>query len=184
MRRKMWKRIRNSKIIEVLKLIKESKIKNAKFYFLVGLPNESDEDIEGIIRLFEEIEQVGFKEKELKVNINPFVPKFNTPYENQCRFYLTENINDFKLKFVKLKKELSNNSTIKIKFEDAKRTVENARLQAIFSLGDQSTSKLLLSYYRSGATIGALKKAETELNFSIDNYFKKILTGYKPWNIA
>jgi len=103
----LGKKITNDKILDVLSLIKASKIKNAKFYFLVGLPHETDEDIEEIVRLFQLIEKIGFRKNELRVNVNPFIPKLNTPYGNQCYFYLTENINNFRLKYTTLMRELN-----------------------------------------------------------------------------
>jgi len=178
----LGKKITNDKILEVLSLIKESKIKNAKFYFLIGLPNETDEDIEEIINLFQLIKKIGFKKNELRVNINPFVPKLNTPYGSQCDFYLPENINSFKMKFATLKRELEKMPPIKIKFKDPKKIVNNARLQTLFSLGDRSIANLLLAYYRNGANMGALRRAEKELDFSINDYFKNVQDGYKPWN--
>ncbi|GAH72686.1 unnamed protein product, partial [marine sediment metagenome] len=184
LRYNLGKKISNDKILDVLSLIKESGIKNVKFYFLIGLPNESDEDIEGIIRFFQLIEKIGFKHNELRVNINPFIPKLNTPYENQCYYYLSENLNNFRLKFNTLKQELNKISSIKIKFKEPKRIINNARLQALFSLGDRNISNLLIAYYFNGANMGALRRAEKDLDFSIDNYFKKIQDGYKPWNFS
>ncbi len=178
----LGKKITNDKILEVLHLIKESKINNAKFYFLIGLPNETDEDIEDIIDFFRLVEKIGFRKNALRVNINPFIPKLNTPYENQCSFYLTKNINNFRMKFTKLEQELSKISSIKLKFKDPKKIIKNARLQTIFSLGDRYTSKLLLAYYLNGANMGALRRAEKELNFSINGYFNQVNDGYRPWN--
>ncbi len=183
LRFELGKKITNEKIFEVLELIKESKIKNIKFYFLIGLPNESDKDIEEIIYLFQKIEEIGFEKNQLRVNINPFVPKLNTPYENQCFFYLTENLNTFKLKFALLKRELTKIISIKIKFQDPKKVLNDAKLQTLFSLGDRRTAKFLIAYYLNGANMGAFRRAEKELNFSINSYFNKIQDGYKPWNI-
>jgi len=183
LRFELGKKITNDKILEVLGLIKKSKIKNVKFYFLIGLPNETDKDIEEIVKFFQLIEEIGFKENELRVNINPFIPKLNTPYENQCYFYLTENINDLRLKFATLERELKKISSVKIKFKDPKKIVNNGRLQTLFSLGDRNTANVLLAYYFNGANMGALRRAEKELDFSINNYFKNVQDGYKPWII-
>ena len=178
----LGKKITDDKILEVLRLIKESKINNVKFYFLLGLPNENDQDIEDIISFFRLVENIGFRKNELRVNINPFIPKLNTPYENQCSFYFKENITNFRMNFTKLEKELGKISSIKLKFKDPKRIINNARLQTLFSLGDRTTTKLLLAYYLNGANMGALRRAEKELNFSINDYFKKVNDGYIPWN--
>ena len=179
----LGKKISNEKILEVLDMIKNSKIKNAKFYFLVGLPNETDRDIEEIIDLFEQIDEMGFTKNQLRAKINPFVPKLNTPYENQCMFYLSENLNALKMKFTTLKRGLQKLSSVKIKFQDPKRIVNNSRLQTLFSLGNRSTATFLLAYYHNGANMGAMRRTEKELNFSVDKYFKRIQAGFKPWKI-
>ncbi len=181
LRYSLGKRISNAKILQVLNQIKESKIKKVKFYFLVGLPNETDDDVLEIINLLKSIKKIGFTRNELKVNVNPFVPKLNTPYGNKCHFYLSNNLSNLKLKLKTLEVALKN--IVSIKFKNPKNTVNNARLQALISLGDRNISKLLLQYYFNGANMGALRRAEKDLNFSIDNYFQKVQDGYKPWII-
>jgi radical SAM superfamily enzyme YgiQ (UPF0313 family) len=177
------KKISNDLILHAIEMIHESKIRNVKFYFLIGLPKETDEDILGIVTLLKSIEKIGFTGNQLKVNVNPFIPKLNTPYENKCHYYLSENLNILLKRFKTLENELKSLSSIKIKFKHAKRTLNAARLQALISLGDSSISELLLRYYAYGATMGALRRAEKELGFSIDDYFRKIQAGYKPWTI-
>ena len=181
LRYNLGKKISNEKILQVLNQIKESKIKKVKFYFLVGLPNETDDDVLEIINLLKSIKKIGFTRNELKVNINPFVPKLNTPYGNKCHFYLSNNLSNLKLKLKTLEEALKN--IVSIKFKNSKNIVNNARLQALISLGDRNVSELLLQYYFNGANMGALRRAEKDLNFSIDSYFQKVQDGYKPWII-
>ena len=177
------KKISNDTILSAIEMIRKSKIRNIKFYFLIGLPGETDDDILGIITILKSIEKLGFTGNQLKVNVNPFIPKLNTPYENKCYYYISENLNILLERFKSLENELKRCSSIKIKFKDAKRTINAARLQTLISLGDSSTSELLLRYYANGATMGALRRVEKELGFTIDDYFRKIQAGYKPWTI-
>jgi len=177
------KKVSNDSILHSIEMIRKSKIKNIKLYFLIGLPGETDDDILDIVTLLKSIEKLGFTGNQLRVNINPFVPKLNTPYENKCHYYLSENLNILLERFKTLENELRRLYSIKIKFKDVKRTISAARLQALISLGDSSISELLLRYYANGATMGALRRVEKELGFSIDDYFRKIQDGYKPWSI-
>jgi len=48
-------------------------------------------------------------------------------------------------------------------------------------LGDERVSELLKVYYFYGATHGDMRRAEEELNFSINDYFLKIQDQYAPW---
>jgi radical SAM superfamily enzyme YgiQ (UPF0313 family) len=177
------KMIPNEKIISVLTQIRDSQIKNVKFYFLIGLPAEKEENIDDIIDLLKSLDQLGFDRNSLRVNVNPFVPKLNTPYEKEIFFYLKENMYDLVKKYQKLDRELKKLNTIKLKFKNYKSIVKNARLQTIISLGNQQISELLLNYYSKGGTFAAIQKAQNELNFTMNEYFLKIKECYSPWII-
>jgi radical SAM superfamily enzyme YgiQ (UPF0313 family) len=179
----LGKNISNEKIISILTLIRDSQIKNVKFYFLIGLPNENEENIDDIIDLLKTINNLGFDRNSLRVSVNPFVPKLNTPYEKEIFFYLKENMKILLNKYQKLERELKNLSTIKLKFRNYKFIIKNARLQTILSLGNQQISDILMTYYSYGATFGAFQKEEKELNFSTNDYMMKIRGCYTPWEI-
>ncbi|MHA1491002.1 MAG: B12-binding domain-containing radical SAM protein [Promethearchaeota archaeon] len=182
LRYELGKKISNDKIYSVLRDIKKTKIKNVKLYFLIGLPNENDEDINEIIILLKNISKIGFGPNSIRVNVNPFVPKLNTPYEKKIDFYLDKNFKTFKLKYQKLERELKNIASIKLKFKKTKLIVNNAKLQTLFSLGDKKVSDILLNYYLNGANFGSFRRAEKELNFSINDFLLKIKAGYRPWS--
>jgi len=177
------KKVSNASILQAIEMIRKSKIKNIKFYFLLGLPGETDNDIIEIVTLLNSIEKLGFNKNQLRVNINPFVPKLNTPYENECNYYFSENLKTLLERFKILENGLKNKASFKIKFKAPKRTINAARLQTLVSLGDSSVSEVFLRYYQNGATMGALRRIEKELGFFIDDYFLKIQDGYKPWKI-
>ncbi|UCC19443.1 MAG: radical SAM protein [Promethearchaeota archaeon] len=181
LRYNLGKKISNEKILSILTLIRDSHIKNVKFYFLIGLPDEKEEHIDEIIDLLKTADNLGFNKNSLRVNVNPFVPKLNTPYEKEVFFYLKENMNILIKKYQKLERELKTLNTIKLKFRNYKSIVKNARLQTILSLGNQRISDILLSYYNYGATLGVLKKTENEFKFSLNQYLLKIKECYTPW---
>lgn len=183
LRHSLGKNITNEKIISVLSQIRASKIKNVKFYFLIGLPNEDEKDIDEIITLLKSIDKLGFNNKSLRVSINPFIPKLNTPYEREVNFYFKEEINNFARKYKKIERELKNVPSIKLKSMNFKAIIKNARLQTMISLGNILVSDLLLNYYINGANFGALKKAEGDLHFSFEQYLLKIKEGYSPWKL-
>lgn len=56
--------------------------KSIKLYFMIGLPTETDEDLEGIVRLAKEV--LGSHKSGramVKVNVSTFVPKAHTPFQ-------------------------------------------------------------------------------------------------------
>ena len=181
LRYNVGKKIKNDKIIETLRLIKASKIRNIKFYFLIGLPKENEKDIQEIIDLLKKIAELGFSREELKVNINPFIPKLNTPYQNETTYYKSDTLNRLKARFQYLINELKPIRSIKLKVGDVKKELNAAKLQTLISLGDESVESLLFDYYQNGATHNALKRAENQSDFNIDEYFEKIKNGYNPW---
>ena len=176
------KSISNERIISVISQIRASKIKNIKFYFLIGLPHETDNDIDAIIDLLKNIDKLGFEKNALRVNINPFIPKLNTPYEKEVDFYFEENKKNLHAKYQKLERELKKIPSIKIKFKNYNFIVKNAKLQTLISLGNEETSDLLLNYYNNGANFGALKRAEKEKDFNLNEYLLKIKNCYSPWS--
>ncbi|MFX1237455.1 MAG: hypothetical protein ACFE8P_07010, partial [Promethearchaeota archaeon] len=124
-----------------------------------------------------------FPKYSLKVNINPFVPKSSTPYQNDVSHFLKENIAILRQKYNLLLKELKNSASFKLKFLEFKNIIKNARIQALFSLGDWNTGELLKVYYLNGANLGALRRAEKELDMSVNDYLLKIGSGYIPWKL-
>ena len=114
----LGKQITNEKIYSIVSEIKHSKIRNIKFYFLIGLPNENEEDIEETIRMIKTINDMGFDKDSIKINVNPLIPKLNTPYENEIDFFLNVNINKLKSSYQKIIKELNQLPSIKLKFQE------------------------------------------------------------------
>ncbi len=77
MRRVLRKGISEEDIFEAVNCIK-GKIDNVKMYYMIGLPGESDEDIDAILRLTEKVKKSGFR---VSVSVNPLVPKPHTPLQ-------------------------------------------------------------------------------------------------------
>ena len=183
LRFELGKKITNQKILKVATKIFYSSIRYLKLYFLLGLPSESEDDIKNIIILLKELDEIGFEKGALKVNINPFIPKLNTPYSNYVNNYLNENFDKFTSRFQQVIKEIRKIRAVKLKFQHPKELLKEARLQTLFSLGDAQFSQVLLEYYRNGAKYSGLEIAEKKLGYSAEIYLKKIQQGYSPWKI-
>ena len=179
----LGKRISNKMIFSILKQIKKSNIKFIKFYFLIGLPGETEYDINETIKFLNEISQLGFERGILKVSVNPFIPKLNTPYEKCIDFYLKEKFDSFTSKFKRIEHELKDIPAINLKFKNPKFIMKQAVLQTLFSLGDTSVSDILIKYYLNGATFGAFRKTIKEMDFFTDDYLLKVKGCYNPWSI-
>lgn len=89
MRYKIGKRISNEKILEAVRNLAEEGITRLKLYFMIGLPEEDEEDIAEIARLSVTIREWVLKYRrssemvpEISVVATPFVPKKGTPLED------------------------------------------------------------------------------------------------------
>ncbi|MBD3256100.1 MAG: radical SAM protein [Candidatus Lokiarchaeota archaeon] len=177
------KKITNEQFFSALEKIKKSKIKNIKFYFLVGLPHETSKDIETMVEFVKEIAQMGFDKNSLRINVNPFVPKLNTPYEKATDFYISENL-DFLLKKLNfIEKELKGVRSVKLKFSSSKNLIKEAKLQTMISMGNEDIGDILTGYYSAGANFGSLRRELNDRTFSLDEYYDKIKSCYSPWKL-
>ncbi len=84
LRQLIKKSISEADILESMDKVAEAGIRLLKLYFMIGLPTETDEDMEAIIDL-----TLGYKEVldkrqtggRIAVTISPFVPKAGTPFQ-------------------------------------------------------------------------------------------------------
>lgn len=74
------KGITDADIMEAVRLTSEAGFRRVRLYFMVGLPGEADEDIQGIIDLSINIRKA-LKGGEVNLSVNPFVPKPCTPFQ-------------------------------------------------------------------------------------------------------
>jgi radical SAM superfamily enzyme YgiQ (UPF0313 family) len=78
------KNLSDRHILEVTEMVGLHRFKNLKLYFMIGLPTETDDDIEDIIRLTLSIKARLDKSRggtRLTLNVAPFVPKAGTPFQ-------------------------------------------------------------------------------------------------------
>jgi len=84
LRRVIKKGINDDDILEAMEMVAEQGIKQVKLYFMIGLPSETDEDIEEIINLSLNCKRLLDSKHpgtRLTLNISPFVPKAGTPFQ-------------------------------------------------------------------------------------------------------
>ena len=116
---------------------------------MIGLPTETEKDIEAIPSLVKKVQHIGkryHKFPNITVNISNFVPKPHTPFqwEEQISVKKMEEIHS------KLKKMIRGPG-IKLKFHNPKISF----LEGIFSRGDRKLGEILLSAHKSGCRFDA-----------------------------
>ena len=84
LRQVIKKGISEDDILEAMDKVAEQKLKQLKLYFMIGLPSETDEDIEEIINLTLTCKNSLDRQRSgchISLNVAPFVPKAGTPFQ-------------------------------------------------------------------------------------------------------
>ncbi|MBN2331790.1 MAG: radical SAM protein [Deltaproteobacteria bacterium] len=88
LRQMIHKQLHEEQIVAGTRLAAENGIYQVKLYFLIGLPSETDNDLEAIVTLVDLIRKTMLdsrrsrqKSIRLSVSINPFIPKPHTPLQ-------------------------------------------------------------------------------------------------------
>ncbi|MGD8534656.1 MAG: TIGR03960 family B12-binding radical SAM protein [Candidatus Aminicenantes bacterium] len=118
-----------------------------KLYFMVGLPTENDEDLEGIINIVKEIIRIGHKTLKspprINLSISSFIPKPHTPFQ----WLKMEEESILREKYRYLKSQLKRYPSVKFN----KHPLQNSILEAVFSRGDRQLNKVLVQAWKGGA---------------------------------
>ena len=162
-----------------LTLIKHG-IVNMRLYFMVGLPTETDDDIDAIIHLVRKIKHEGMKHtggkgtfRRVTLSINQFIPKAVTPFQ----WHPLEDTNIVRKRIRHIKNALSREPSMKIIHDIPKWNY----IQALLSLGDRQVGKILLSVHENG---GNWSKAFKDINVNPDFYVhrQKDTREILPWD--
>jgi len=121
-----------------------------KLYFMLGLPTETTDDVEGIIQLLDKVSSLGREVKgrrpQLRISLSTFVPKPHTPFQ----WVAQEKEEQLNSKHELLSRVLRRKG-IRLSWPDPKVSL----LEAALSRGDRRLSKVIYRAWKSGATFDA-----------------------------
>ncbi len=121
-----------------------------KLYFMVGLPTETMDDIEDIIRLVIKVSSLGKKtvgkRPQVRVSLSSFVPKPHTPLQ----WVAQESEQQLRAKHELLKTGLPRKG-IRLSWQDTKLSL----LEAALSRGDRRLGKVIYRVWQLGSTFDA-----------------------------
>ena len=174
LRRFINKNLKEEQILNAIKISKENGLKGLKIYSMIGIPNETEEDIQEFIRLAKRI-KAEIPQFNIEFSFSSFVPKPQTPLQWSKR----EDTKSLEKKQKFLEKELA-----KIGFGAKFSSIKWDYWQTVLSRGGEELAPFLVSVYRKGGKIGAYKSAVKELNLDIS----KTIEGFDmnaplPWDI-
>lgn len=132
LRRVINKKITEADILDTAGLILESDVETLRLYFMIGLPTETAEDINGIIHLTKKIRRQT-KRGVITLSVSTFVPKPFTPFQ----WHPMEVLHEVKERLKLIKKGLVHEKGVKVLHDVPK----YAYMQGTFSLGDRRVSE-------------------------------------------
>lgn len=168
------KNLKEEQILDAVKISRENGLKGLKIYSMIGIPTETQEDIDEFIRLAKKIKEQN-KGFEITFSFSTFVPKPQTPLQWAGR----EDTKTLEKKQKYLEKELAKLG-IGSKFSSPKWDY----WQTLLSRADENLTDFMISVYKNGGKNGAYKSALK----SLDTAQLKAITGFDfaerlPWDI-
>ncbi len=171
LRKVINKMITEEDILYTSELLFAGGIETLRLYFMVGLPTETREDIDGIVNLVNKIRDVAAKGY-ITLSISTFVPKPFTPFQ----WHPMENLSEVKERLKTIKKGLLQIKGVKV-FHDVPKY---AYMQGLFSLGDRRVAKALEEMLKTQDWMKAAEIAGLIKDFYI--FRKKEFNEILPWD--
>jgi radical SAM superfamily enzyme YgiQ (UPF0313 family) len=177
LRQLVKKGITEDDIMKAVSQVAEAGIRQLKLYFIIGLPSESDEDIEAIVKLALACKEAVDKKRagcRLTLNISPFVPKAGTPFQ-WLPMAETPVLNR---RLARIRHSLMPKG-IKVKGESP----AWSQVQGVLARGDKELAEVLADV--GELSLAAWRKAAEKHHIDIDFYaHQRWDTGQKlPWGM-
>jgi radical SAM superfamily enzyme YgiQ (UPF0313 family) len=171
LRHKIRKGVSLDDVLRAVELIAHHDFPQLKLYFMIGLPTEDDSDIGEIVELLRAVRKRFHRQ--VTVNITPFVPKAQTPFERTAM--APRRVLEQRFKYLRDNLRALNVETIG---ESPRR----AEVQAILARGDRSVGKALMA--ANGAGLPAWKRALEAEGLSSAQYLaSRARDEILPWSI-
>jgi radical SAM superfamily enzyme YgiQ (UPF0313 family) len=177
LRETIQKGIHESQILEAFHIAADKGMQQLKLYFMVGLPRETDGDIQAIVDLtLAGKEIVGSKRGRTRITLNiaPFVPKAGTVFERQGMAPL-EIVRD---RIAFLKSSLTGQG-IEIKNESP----QWSEVQAVLSRGDAGLAAVLADVEKESLPAWRLAAEKHRLNIQDIAHREWDCSRHLPWEI-
>ncbi len=142
LRRVINKNLAEEELLWAAEQLVKAGVSNLKLYFMIGLPTETDEDLNELAELtFKIRERIALEGRkrghltDITVSLNSFVPKAWTPFQ-YCAF---AGVSELKRKIKFLRKQFAGEANIKMNVDKP----DNAYFQAVLARGDRRVGEVL-----------------------------------------
>ncbi|MCP3980443.1 MAG: TIGR03960 family B12-binding radical SAM protein [bacterium] len=190
MRNVVNKNLEEEQILTACRLAFEAGWDHIKLYFMIGLPTETDADVDGMVDLAHEIlsqarRVKGTKRPEVKLSASSFIPKPETPFQ-WLGMDRTENL-------YRKQDRIAARARRGVRFKH--HHCETSFLEGVFSRGDRSLGNVLETAWRRGArfdgweeqfNLAAWKEAFREEGVDPEPLAYRDLSpeGRLPWHVV
>lgn len=167
-------------ILSAVDILTEYAIEKVKLYFMVGLPGETDADIEAIIDLVKKIQdrarqapkrKKGFRS--ITLSINQFIPKAATPFQ----WHPLEDTAIVRKRIRRIEQGLHGEKAVRVNHDLPKWNY----IQALLALGDRQVSSLLFAAHKlNGNWAQAFREARIDPDFYVHR--EKSSDEILPWD--
>jgi radical SAM family uncharacterized protein/radical SAM-linked protein len=133
-------------ILSVVRTLLDNNIQTIKLYFMIGLPTETNEDLDAIVTLVNTISDIVWqksKRRMVNVSVSPFSPKPHTPFQ-WCGM---DSMESLKEKGVSIKARLRVKKNVKVSYREPGMTF----LETVLARGDRSVSAVIFGAWKRGA---------------------------------
>ncbi len=142
------KDLTREQILNTVSNMQKYGLKGVKIYTMLGLPTETDNDIEELIELVKEMKK-NAKGFNITISSSTFIPKSHTPFERVERF--DKKTLEDRIKYLK-------KSFHKMGVDYRPSSVEWDMIQSVLSKYQESLADFLIDVVENGSNLGAFKK--------------------------
>lgn len=145
LRRVINKNITADNLYQSVRIALESGWRVLKFYFMIGLPTETEEDVEAIADLIDEVlkQSRAFGRIQFNVSVSPFSPKAHTPFQWERQNTKEE----FQKKVAILRNRFGRNRQVKFSWRDP----DVSLLECILGRADRRMAEIIYHAWKQGA---------------------------------
>lgn len=173
-------------ILDTVQRLLRRNVRTLKLYFMIGLPSETDEDIDALVALVERIAgSARGRSRGIKVNvaISPFSPRPHTPFQWEPM----GSVETLTRRSREIKSRLARSRNVRVSWRDPRITL----LETLLARGDRRVGEVLQGAWRMGARmdgwdeffdLSRWERAAGECGVDLSRYIGEIpLEQQLPW---
>lgn len=159
LRKVINKNITEEQIKHTVETARLNGLKGVKIYAMIGIPTETQEDLNEMVRVAKELKQAN-KGFDISFAFSSFIPKPHTPLQWCGRFSTKE---------LEKRQNFLQKEFHKIGVKTSFSSIKWDYWQTVLSRGDDKISDFIIDVYKNGSKLGAFKRAAKD-KFNPDDY--------------